>query len=218
MDFRKYMTRIPAFLIFCTTLLLCYCTEDDGLTPLNDEAFVNARFFNVDSLVKVNQTITELDSVILLYNDSISVARDSVENGNADYEPILADYRATRDQLRNNKTGLEGVRTQLQNGVLKIQQITGPGTEKTLLFGDSTNRYRLPLNANQNFSTFYIQKEERADTVTLFYDMEFDIRERVIGKRAFLNIENFQHTYDSINFSCIDPECISNGATIRFYY
>ncbi len=212
------MTRIPTFLIFCTTLLLCYCTEDDGLSPLNDEAFVNARFFNMDSLVKVNQGIAELDSVILLYNDSITVARDSVENGNEDYEPVLADLRATRDQLRVNKTEFEGVRTQLQNGVLKIRQITGLDTEKSLVFGDSTNRYRLPLNASQNFSTFFIQKEERTDTLTLFYEMEFDINERVIRRLAFLDIQNFQHTYDSIITSCIDPECISNGATIRLYY
>jgi len=109
--------------------------------------------------------------------------------------------------------------------ILSINQIASGEIE---VIGDTLlSEYSFPLDMNSDTSCYLINSFKEEDTLmtNLFQDtliMTYG-REYVRSERDFIlviadSMKVYQHSFDSIRFSCNFPDCINNEVVLKIFY
>lgn len=184
------------------------CDECEDCGILYKEPVINVRFYNIDSLLKVEGFLNEIE-------DSLEVVNEEIENGNTALTVI-------RDALEEDKTGFEKVRKNILDGKIRIEEVRGIDAITSLYFRDSTTHdtltfFPFPLSMHDDISTFIIEIVDRMDTLQVIYKRREDISNQYILIRAY-DLSLGKITYDSAYVSCKKDSCISDETTVSLYF
>lgn len=184
------------------------CQDCSDCGPAAAEPYVSFRFFNIDSLLQVEDTLQVLE-------DSLDKVIAGIDTGNIDLEPI-------REELEKEVDLYHQVSTDIKNGKLKIEEVLGPNGEGPIFFRDSTTNdsltvFPFPLDMNHDSCSFIITISDRVDKVGVRYVSELDYASERIVMRVY-DIEVSENTYDSARIICNQNRCISNETKIYLYF
>ena len=184
------------------------CEECKNCGIAYKEPVVNMKFFNIDSLNKVNIALVEVE-------DSLAKVNEEIDNGNTDLIEI-------KTELEIQKAGLEATQKDIAQGKIKIEEVTGIDALQPLYFRDSTTNdsltvFPFPLSMHANTSTFHVEIDDRLDTLTVGYLRAEDVSSNFILIRAF-DLSVGSSTYDSAKVICNKDSCLSHETTIYVYF
>lgn len=196
------------FVLLTFPLGILSCEDCSDCGPSTSEPYVNFRFFNIDSLRKVEDTL-------LVLEDSLGKVIEGIDSGNTDLDSIRTLLEADIDYF--NK-----IETDIKNGKVKIEEVVGPNGEGPIYFRDSLKNdsltvFEFPLDMNHDTCTFIIRISEREDGVGLKYTREPDAGGSRILMRLY-DIEVTGNTYDSARVICSDNVCNSNETQVYIYF
>jgi hypothetical protein len=201
--FRKYW-------IYLILIPLAYssCQECNDCGPGQNEPFVNLRFYNIDSLLKVADTLA-------IIQDSLDTVNHRIQEGDTTLTEI-------KTELEYQKSYYEKVKVNINQGKFKIDEVFGPNGEGPLLFRDSLKNdtltnFRFPLKMNVDESAFIINFNGESNEIGFNYTREIDRGGDFIVIRVY-DLEVFTHTFDSIKMVCNKDKCLSNETIIRIYF
>jgi len=114
------------------------------------------------------------------------------------------------------------VRTDINNGKLKIDVVYGPNGEGPIYFRDSVTNdslttFPFPLDMNNDSCAFIITINDKENQVSVRYDREMDYASERIIMRVY-DLEVAENSYDSAKIICDKNRCISNETKIYFYF
>ena len=195
-------------MILLSVIAFTGCNKCDDCAPGQNYPFVNVRFYNIDSLVKVENSIAGL-------NDSIQIINDLITGGNTEWNSVLA-------ILNNKLLSLESAKQKISQGKIRVEKVTAEGTDNNLFFRDSTTHdtltsFKFPLSLETENSEFFITLPGRIDTLGLKYQLETESYGSGITRRAY-NLSVIKNTYDSLKFICKYDSCVSDETTISIYF
>ena len=198
-----YLFILP--LLILTIGVICGCGDCKDCGPSQDYPYFKVRFFNIDSLIKVNASITETQ-------DSLTQLIDS------GYQQNDTAVISVRNKLRF----LDNVQSNIRKGKIKIAEVEGTGTDKILLFRDSLTNdslisFNFPLSMSEDKSEFIVHIADRKDTLSVSYQVITKSEGHSILRRAY-GINIITCTYDSIKVSCKSDTCLSNETTLYAYF
>jgi hypothetical protein len=203
---------ISEYWIFLIILLfgVISCEECDDCGPSQNEPYVNLRFFNIDSLIKVQDTL-------IFLKDSLDRIEEKIQEG----DTTLSDEK---DAIENSIALYNQVEDDINEGNVRIDEVFGPNGEGPLLFRDSLTNdsltvFRFPLDMNADESSYIIHFREEGDTneIGFNYRRETDVAGDFVVVRIY-DITETGHSFDSIKQVCNKNECISNETTFRIYF
>ena len=188
--------------------MLFGCDECEDCGILYKEPVINVKFYNIDSLRKVEQNLNEI-------NDSLEVVNEEIENGNTDLIGI-------KDTLEKEKSKFEKAKKNIQDGKIRIEEVRGIDAVTSLYFRDSTTHdtltvFLFPLSMHDDISTFIIEIEDRVDTLQVIYRLREDVSNQYILIRAY-DLSLGEISYDSADISCKKDSCISDETTVSLYF
>jgi hypothetical protein len=201
-----YLFVLP--LILLGSVIFSRCSNCTDCGPSHSYPFFIIRFFNVDSLLKVEATIAETQ-------DSIDQVNQLIDSGYVEYDSVLI-------QLQYDLTYWQNVEKNIKNGKIKINEVEGTGTDNTLVFtdsltNDSLTTFNFPLSMHADNSEFLIHIAERLDTLSMTYRVVTELSGQSILRRVY-GINVTKSTYDSTKVSCRNDTCISNETSIYVYF
>lgn len=184
------------------------CEECTDCGILYKDPVVNIKFYNIDSLLKV-------DSAIKVVEDSLEIVNKEIEDGNMDLDE-------TKKQLEKIIFGLEETYQDIINGKIRIEEVNSPDAVGSLYFRNSTTNdsltvFPFPLSMHDQSSTFIIELENRIDTLHFQYLLKENVKNSYIIIQAE-NLELGFSTYDSARISCKKEFCISDETTVSVYF
>jgi len=187
-------------------ILSCQDCTDCG--PSTAEPYVNFQFFNIDSLVKVEDTL-------LVLEDSLDAVLVGIDTGNTELDTI-------RTGLENQIDTYEQVKQDIENGKIKIDEVWGPNGEGPLYFrdsltNDSLTTFPFPLDMNYDSCSFIIRINDMDDRVAVSYFREEDYANYRILVRVY-ELEVTESSYDSVKVICDQNECNSNETKVYLYF
>jgi hypothetical protein len=187
-------------------ILSCQDCPDCG--PATAEPLVNFRFFNIDSLNKVGDTLVVLE-------DSLEQVNQGIDTGNTSLDSI-------RIELENEIDIYTQVEKDIKNGKISIEEVYGPNGEGPILFQDSLTNdsltvFPFPLDMNYDSCSYIIRIHDREDRVGIRYVRELDYASERIIVRIY-ELELHESSYDSAKVICDKSRCISNETNIYFYF
>lgn len=211
------------------------------------EPAVKLRFFNMDSLLKLNDSIRNIDTLTKYLNidrtavvaqlntlqDSLSTLDELIAGGREDLgeaRASVADQIAAHTSqqeaigsslasLNTEKTRLAQVVAVINSGKVLLREIEANG--RTITFEDSATSFALPLNMNTTSQVYYLEVANRRDTLELTYAVEEDLNERSFIRLIATHIQKTEnHSFDSVNVHCKSmPEpCSSDETTVNVYF
>jgi len=196
------------FFILTVPLGILSCQECVDCGPTDAEPVTHFRFFNIDSLNKVEATLTTL-------GDSLERVIAGIDTGNIDLDTV-------RMVLETQINLYEQVDTDIKNGKLKIESVYGPNGEGPIYFRDSVTNdslttFPFPLDMNYDSCSFIIKIGDREDRVSVNYYREMDYAsERII--MMVYDLEVVESSYDSAKVICNKSRCSNNETNIYFYF
>ena len=207
MDLRGFLNW-SLFVLLTVPLGILSCQDCRDCGPSTAEPFVNFQFFNIDSLVQVEDTLVVLE-------DSLEKVMEGIDTGNTDLEGIKVD-------LENSIDVYEQVKSDIENGKIKIDEVMGPNGEGPIYFtdsltGDSLTIFRFPLDMNYDSCSYIVNINGNEDLVGVQYIRELDYVSYQILIRIY-ETEVTQFTYDSAKVTCDKTDCNSNETTIKVYF
>jgi len=113
----------------------------------------------------------------------------------------------------------------IQVNIQSINQI--PSNEIEIIGDTLVTQYSFPLNMNSDTSIYFINSFKEEDTLkaNLLQDTLIMThgRKLVRSERDFIlviadSMEVYQHSFDSIRFSCNFPDCINNEVNLKIFY
>lgn len=184
------------------------CQPCDDCSPEGINPYVKISLINNDSLAIINDSIVQIDSRNRELDQLIPRA------DNASDSAVLINEKAMLDNIRKR---FLIVRTDLSNGLIRIDSIFALSSGKFLAFPDSNTVFPLPLDMQRD-NTDYLLKFGRYEIgLSLEYSREelvdnsfFIIRSRIESASAF--------PVDSIQIIFNYPQAISNETTIKLYF
>jgi len=187
-------------------ILSCQDCEECG--PSINESLVSFKFYNIDSLIKVEDTLAVLE-------DTLAAIDEEIENGNEGLDSV-------RNIVENEIAYYTDVQTDIENGKLKVDAVYGINGEGPLLFKDSLTNdsltfFPFPLSMNDDASTFIINIDEMIDTVGLTYFRDTVYVDKEILVQAY-DLEISSYSYDSAKVICSEDNCYSNETKIYIYF
>lgn len=201
--FRKYW-------IYLILLPLAYssCQECNDCGPGQNEPFVNLRFYNIDSLLKVEDTLTFIQ-------DSLDTVNQRIQDG----DTTLTDIKSA---LEYQKSVYIKVKNEINQGKIKIDEVFGPNGEGPLFFrdsikNDSLTNFRFPLDMNHNESLFIINFNGESNQIGFNYTREVDRGGDFIVIRVY-DPQLSTYTFDSVKVVCNKDKCLSNETIFRIYF
>ena len=240
---RKHILHV--FTVCIAAVLYMSCTEE--VEPFSNEPAVKLRFFNMDSLAKVNASIGQIDTLTKYLNvdnnsltsqlrvlgDSLSElneliaggredlgeARASVENQVAIFTAQLTTVQYSLDSLSNERASLSKIVALINSGKTLLKKVEAG--DRTISFSDSATTFALPLNMNTETQVYYLEVGDRRDSLELAYSVEEELTERSYIKLVANNVRlTGNHSYDSAAVYCqsLPDPCRSNETTINLYF
>lgn len=231
--------------VFGLFMLAWACTENDDELFMNDP-IVDVQVFNIDSLVKVNDTLkvvtdslSGLTDTLKILNDSSTVLRDSVsaltvliDGGQTDLEDqkttlegILSGFTTTITSLTKSDSILKvssthwtSVASTIESGRLLVSVITNAVNSRQITFTDSATVYNLPLSMTVDSSAFVLQVADMNFELTLGYERTqvLDEKERIEVEASGIKV--LRHTFDSTSVNCATSSCIDNATVVKLYF
>jgi len=207
MRIREILNWLYFFLLIGSFGLLS-CQECADCGPAENEPYVSFRFFNIDSLTKVEDTL-------LVLEDSLDKVIEGIDTGNTELDTI-------RQVLERDIDLYNQVYTDIKNGKVKIDEVTGPNGEGPIYFRDSTTNdtltiFPFPLDMNYDSCSYIIKMAGMIDEVGLKYTSELEhASERIIVR--IYDLEVIKNSYDSAKIVCDKNRCNSNETKIYFYF
>lgn len=197
---------IPLLLLGLIGMPGCEKCKDCG--PSENYPYVNVRFYNIDSLVQLQNKISVL-------NDSISILDRLISGGNDSLNNIKSVFKSKLNLYQ------EAV-SKINNGKIKIEDLRGSGSGKILYFldtatNDTLSFFRFPLNAENTRSEFIVSIDGHTDTLGVQYRLNREMYGNLIVIRAW-DLTVYKNTYDSVNLKCKQDSCESNDATLSIYF
>ncbi len=195
-------------LLFLAVLFYSSCEKCDDCGPSKREPYVKVRFFNIDSLVKV-------DARLSLLEDSLATINQMILDG----DTTLV---GSRDQLGQEIRKFNEVKETINEGRIRIDEIYGANGEGPLVFRDSTTNdsltvFRFPLDMNKERSLFIIHLDDRTDELELAYERApVEANDLILMEISGLHL--ISTTYDSAYIQCPGQECVSNETTVKIYF
>jgi hypothetical protein len=196
------------FFLFIIPLGILSCQDCGDCGPAENEPYVSFRFFNIDSLLKVEDTL-------LVLEDSLDKVLEGIDTGNTELDTI-------RQELEDQIDLYNQVHTNIKDGKVKIDEVTGPYGEGPIYFQDSTTNdtltvFPFPLDMNYDSCTYIIKMAGLSDEVGLQYTRDLDyVSERIIVR--IYELEVTKNSYDSAKIVCDKNRCNSNETKIYFYF
>jgi len=196
------------FFLLIGSLGFLSCQDCNDCGPAENEPYVSFRFFNIDSLIKVEDTL-------LVLEDSLDKVIEGIDTGNTELDTI-------RQVLEEEIDLYNQVYTDIKDGKVKIDEVTGPNGEGPIYFRDSTTNdtltiFPFPLDMNYDSCSYIIQMAGMTDEVGLIYSHELDyVSERIIMR--IYDLEVSKNSYDSAKIVCDKNRCNSNETKIYFYF
>jgi hypothetical protein len=207
---RKILTLIRKYWIYLilVPLAIYSCQDCDDCGPSQNEPFVNLRFFNIDSLVKVRDTLAFL-------NDSLDRIEEAIGAG----DTTLTEKKET---IESGIDLFDQVENNILDGKIRIDEVFGDGGEGPLLFRDSLTNdsltvFRFPLDMNRDESSFTIDFGEESNEISFSYIREIDQGGDFIVLRVY-DVGVTGHSFDSVRLICNLDQCLSNETTFRIYF
>ena len=198
---------IRLFLIIGITGLfaLSNCEECDECGPSSNETYVNLKFFNIDSLNKINVYLTDLQDTLFNLDEEIA-------NGNEELVPV-------RDSIQNVYDYYLSVTVNIKNGKIKVNEVYGMNGFGPIYFTDSTTNdslvnFRFPIDMNNDVSSFIIHINGFTDTLKVQYNRRNTMDNYTVLLEA-VDLSLVEHTYDSVRIICNLDSC--NSAQTRIY-
>lgn len=184
------------------------CQDCDDCGPSQKEPYVILKFFNIDSLLKVEDTLAIL-------NDSLVSVEDKIEEGDTTlYEE--------RDMLQMLIARYEKVENNINQGKIRIESVSGNDGQELLLFRDSTTNdtlrnFRFPLDMNSDQSLFKVNIQDQTNEIRFSYNREIGQSGSDIVVRA-LNLELLESSFDSAKINCKTSNCFSNETVVDIFF
>ena len=211
----KKLGHIGLFLI-SGILGILSCAEDE-LELEQSPILTTVKFINQDSIVKLNQQIAVLNSTINAID-----ARISAIDALADRTPFLAE----KDSLNLEKANLikqrdeyNATKTLINTGSINLTILQAEGGKEPIFNSpiDSATNFIFPLDYNKTRSRFYATIKNKIDTI----DFEYSLDTLYTEFKVSVNTSNLSvpfHSFDSVKVECLNSQCISNEATVTFYF
>jgi hypothetical protein len=138
------------------------CQECDDCGPSQNEPFVNLKFFNIDSLLKVEDTLA-------IIQDSLQVVNQKIDEGDTTLTEI-------KSELEKQIVFYDEVRDNINKGKIKLDEVFGGNGEGPLIFtdslsNDSLTNFRFPLDMNLDESVFIIHIQEDTMGIAFNYSL-----------------------------------------------
>jgi hypothetical protein len=196
------------FLFILAVIKIPGCTPCNDCGPSENYPYVNVKFYNIDSLLKLQNEIN-------IINDSIAVLDELIAGGADSLTSIKSSLESTLGLLQEGQS-------KITSGQIKIDALNGTGAGKTLYFTDSVTMdtltsFRFPLDSYNPKSEFIITINGHDDTLGLNYRLNRVMHGNSIIMSA-TNLSVFLNTYDSAKLTCKLDSCISNETTLSIYF
>jgi hypothetical protein len=196
------------FILFTVPLGILSCQDCNDCGPAENEPYVSFRFFNIDSLNKVEDTLAVLE-------DSLDKVIDGIDTGNTDLDTI-------RQVLEEQIDLYNEVHADIKDGKVKIDEVTGSNGEGPIYFRDSLTNdtltiFPFPLDMNYDSCSYIIKMADMTDEVGVNYTRELDYASERIIVRIY-ELEVSKNSYDSAKIVCEKNRCNSNETKIYFYF
>jgi len=196
------------FFLFTVPLGILSCQECGDCGPAENEPYVSFRFFNIDSLIKVEDTL-------LVLEDSLDKVIEGIDTGNTELDTV-------RQVLEEEIDLYNQVHADIMDGKIKIDEVTGPNGEGPIYFRDSLTNdsltvFPFPLDMNYDSCSFIIKIDQMSDEVGVQYVRELDYASERIIVRIY-ELEVTKNSYDSAKIVCEKNRCNSNETKIYFYF
>ncbi len=235
----------PIFILLVILLMQIGCAECIDCDVLNSEptlsfSFINQRAINeqsltVDSLSHETNTLDSnlvvIEDSLAIVVDSLAIVQDSIDAGNVDYEQAALQLQVLEDSLGQLQLQLEMLFTQtdslldlsnsqlaiLAEGLTRIDSLIALSNGNVISYQDSAAVFSVPLSIQQPETMLRLVLPVQAFFIDFRYQLiPYEDDKSRIGFVAE-DIEIVSHTFDSIQFNCVN-NCTSNGSTVVAYY
>ncbi len=184
------------------------CNHCDDCGPSSNYPYVNVKFYNIDSLTKINDSIAVL-------NDSINTLNNLVNQGADSLAPVVA-------ALEKNLTSVSAIQGVINSAKIKIDSLAAKDAGNVLYFTDSITHdsltsFHFPLKMTDGNSEFIITLAGRKDTLGLNYQLISLANGSNIIVQAY-DLSIYKSTFDSVNLVCRKDSCFSNDITLKIYF
>ncbi|MEQ8414076.1 MAG: hypothetical protein RIF36_04335 [Imperialibacter sp.] len=246
MKLGKKIDYLQILLFLLTGTLLWSCLGE--VEPYEKEPAVKVRFFNIDSLQKINSAIAAIDTAVKhltaektalttqlsALNTSLTSLNKQITEGNNDLIPerdsvqaAIAEARARQTEITTEQAALAAAKTPLtktaaaiNKGTILISSITANGNKVS--YSDSANTFSLPLNMNASSQVYYFEIAGKVDSMELTYSFVEDLTAKSYTRLIGTNIERTddKFSFDSVKVYCkaLPDPCLSTKTTVNVYF
>jgi SMC interacting uncharacterized protein involved in chromosome segregation len=231
--------------LFAGTLLWSCLGE---VEPYEKEPAVKVRFFNIDSLQKINSAIAAIDTAVKhlttektalttqlsALNTSLTSLNKQITEGNNDLIPerdsvqaAIAEAKARQTEITTEQAALAAAKASLtktaaviNKGTILITSITANGNKVS--YSDSASTFSLPLNMNATSQVYYFEIDGKVDSLELVYSFVEELTAKSYTRLIGTNIERTddKFSFDSVKVYCkaLPDPCLSTKTTINVYF
>ncbi|MEX2336794.1 MAG: hypothetical protein WD555_05945 [Fulvivirga sp.] len=216
----KSTLNILFLLSFGFLALLTLSCEENEPEISGIEPYFNVKFINQDSLEQLDQRITIINALIKDVNDSLKRIEAEIagDGDEIDYTALMDTLNFKKDSLNTHKTFFNTVIATIKSGRVQITSLTADGGAGEIIYQDSLNDYRFPLNTHADSSLFFITIADETDTLKATYSRHTIVKERAV----YIEAINFNITDDTFNDLKIrqsdSTNFSSDEATVTVYF
>jgi hypothetical protein len=220
------------------------CSDDEEL--FFNEPNVKVQFYNIDSLLKLENSLVIIDDSIAfiafydsIWNDSISFLTDTInslviliDSGQIDLEPKKIQFEDNLVVLLSNDSIyteldrlLDSVRAiiiirrlDVTSGKMLLTSLQNTENNESLIYEDSMYTYSLPLSMTSDITSYNLEIDNKV------YKLEFEYkRTNKEDEKSRITITAYDiairhHTFDSINVICNTSLCDNDDSSLQIYF
>ena len=166
----------------------------------------------------MEMTIDQLNLEISVINDSLEVIDSLIAAGDpTDYSELIAELEEEKDSITEERGNVTRQLNEVSNGNILINRISATGAETDLIFEESREVYRMPLDPRNSTTEFFILYNGVTKTAVFNYYTDTLLENRTVRIIA-RDLELPLFDFDSANFRCDTLDCTSENARVTFYF
>lgn len=220
------------------------CQQDEE--ELYDEPNVRLTFYNMDSLVQVQDTLAQVDTLLsinddslMFYSDSASVLLDSIgrltvlilegdeslipvrDEVDSIYQLTLIHYDqfVTADSVLGvSESHWSTVANVIESGVILISSISNKKNGNAISYEDSTDVWQLPLSNSENDVSLSFEIDGQNYDLNVSYQRTTTVDEYNNVVIQAYDIDTISQTFDSLYIKCSTLDCIDYETTFDIYF